>query len=204
MVINDCWLLYLNVSPQLPGTALIGSRTCRWPQLILRPPNSPACLAVRGPMASVTPLLAYLCWPLKGEREGIFPIAPFPHQLLLCLFKGEGKKKDQNRPKKPKKNLGMREGCVEERKIYFILWPATAPSSAALAEIASCVLAFSLLLYCRRVIRIIYCLAARLSLSVENASLIFFVCLYNIYTCAYVMQGAVRKSLHAIAINFYD
>jgi len=28
LVINDCWLLYLNVSPQLPGTALIGSGTC--------------------------------------------------------------------------------------------------------------------------------------------------------------------------------
>lgn len=47
LVINNCWLLYLNVSPQLPGTGLIGSGMCRWPQLIPQLPNSPACLAVR-------------------------------------------------------------------------------------------------------------------------------------------------------------
>lgn len=72
LVIKNCWLLYLNVSPQLPGTALIGSGMCRWPQLILRPSNSPACLAVRGQPGSVTPLLA--CWylSLKGEREDVF------------------------------------------------------------------------------------------------------------------------------------
>lgn len=86
----------------------------------------------------------------------------------------------------------------------FCVCPATALSSAALAEIALCVLAFPLLLYCKRVIRIIYCLAARLPLCVENASVIFSVCLYNIHTCVYVMQGAVQTSLHAIAINFYD
>lgn len=72
LVINDCWLLYLNVSPQLPGRALIGSGTCRWPQLIPQPPNSPTRLAVRGWMASVTPLLASFYLPSKGEREDIF------------------------------------------------------------------------------------------------------------------------------------
>lgn len=38
---------------------------------------------------------------------------------------------------------------------YFFICPVTALSSAALAEIPIYVLAFSLLLYCKRVIRII-------------------------------------------------
>lgn len=97
-------------------------------------------------------------------------------------------------------------GEVLQKGIFtlFFVCPATTLSSAALAEIALCALAFSLLLFCKRVIRIIYCLTARLSLSVGNASLIFSVCLYNKYTCVYVMQGAVPTNLHAIIINFYD
>lgn len=68
----------------------------------------------------------------------------------------------------------MGEECVEERNfISFFVCPATTLSSAALAEIAFCALAFSLLLYCRRVIRIIYCLAARFPHHVENVSNIF-------------------------------
>lgn len=163
-------------------------------------------------------LLSLHCWhactyPLKGRKRTLPPPPPFPYQPLLCLFKGEGRK---NRPKKAKLKQQQQQQQSQEtwdegemcwRKenlLYFFVCPATALSSAALAEIALCALAFSLLLYCKRVIRIIYCLAARLFLSVENASLIFSVCLYNIHTCVYVMQGAVRTSLHAITINFYD
>lgn len=102
LVINDCWLLYLNVSPQLPGTALIGSGTCRWPQPIPLPPNSPTHLAVRGWAASVTPPLACLHLPHGGGRgdRKIAPTSPLPNQLLLCFFlkEEEGKKKRQ-RPK---------------------------------------------------------------------------------------------------------
>lgn len=43
----------------------------------------------------------------------------------------------------------------KENILIFFICPATALSSAALAEIAIYVLAFSLLLYCKRVIRTI-------------------------------------------------
>lgn len=185
LVINDCWLLYLNVSPQLPGTALIGSGTCWWPQLILRPPNSPMCFAVRAGRP-----LSLWCWhvcshPQEG-REDNCPRCPPPCQLFLCLLKGEGRKKDkqgQNIKKKRKKrekgkmkgrNLGWGRDVSRKGKLaLFCLFvcPATTLSSAVLAEIAFCALAFPLLLHCRKMIRIIYCLAATLSLSVGNASL---------------------------------
>lgn len=92
LVINDCWLLYLNVSPQLPGTVLIGSRTCRWPQLILWPPNSPVCFAVRAGRP-----LSLCCWracpPSRRGGRTIAPAALLPVSCFFAFWKKEEEKK---------------------------------------------------------------------------------------------------------------
>lgn len=142
-------------------------------------------LCCQGRPASVTLLLT--CVPtLEERREDNCPCCPPPCQLFLCLLKGGGRKKDkkgqniykinklEKKKKKKKENerkkLGMRERRVEEKKTCFILFvcPATTLSSAVLAEIAFSALAFPVLLYCRRMIRIIYRVVARLSPSVRN------------------------------------
>lgn len=104
--------------------------------------------------------------PPKGEREGTFlpsPPPPRAYQLLRCLFKGEGRKKKQSKQEQNLKRKKKRSQTWDEKGMfwgkgkftYFFICPVTALSSAALAEIPIYVLAFSLLLYCKRVIRII-------------------------------------------------
>lgn len=145
-------------------------------------------LCCQGRAASVTLMLACVLPPPGGEGRQLPPLPPSLSAVSLP-FEGRGKEKKTSkdrtlkRKRKEKKrekgkmkgrNLGWGRDVSRKGKLaLFCLFvcPATTLSSAVLAEIAFCALAFPLLLYCRRMIRIIYCLAATLSLSVGNVSL---------------------------------
>lgn len=128
LVINDCRLLYLNVSPQLPGTALIGSGTCRWPRPIARPPNSPASLAAGGGW-----LLSHrwMLHPLPGGKRAasssprLLPV--LTSRFFVFLKEKEGKRSNPNRSKilkgekKKIKKLGMFWGKENVLIFLFVL-----------------------------------------------------------------------------------
>jgi len=90
LVINDCWLPYLNVSPQLPGPALIGSGTCRWPSRYRGRPVPRRLLPLRCRHPPACP---------KWRPNGSPTAPPHPCPPLLCLCKGEEREK---RPKRAK------------------------------------------------------------------------------------------------------
>lgn len=135
---------------------------CRWPRLISRCTASPA--AREGLLCHS---LALLLWP-PAEGTRAVPSSPLLPMLVSCCFvfldererkkqtKKQQSEQDRNLKRQEVKRLGMREGYFGERRIYlFFFFPVTAQLSAALAEIPMYVLAFPLLLYWKRVIRII-------------------------------------------------